>query len=74
MGGLQVTRQEQSRQDFGSGRDHESEPLTHLTLLHVNSQQCLDMPSEEEKTLPALRDCSGQRSQQWILRNMTLGV
>ncbi|KPP77439.1 polypeptide N-acetylgalactosaminyltransferase 13-like, partial [Scleropages formosus] len=43
-----------------------------LTLLHVNSNQCLDMPSEEDKMAPTLRDCSGSRSQQWLLRNMTL--
>uniref|UniRef100_A0A8C2IZU5 Polypeptide N-acetylgalactosaminyltransferase n=1 Tax=Cyprinus carpio TaxID=7962 RepID=A0A8C2IZU5_CYPCA len=43
-----------------------------LTLLHVNSNQCLDMPSEDDKMVPTLRDCSGRRSQQWILRNMTL--
>uniref|UniRef100_A0AAY4CX02 Polypeptide N-acetylgalactosaminyltransferase n=1 Tax=Denticeps clupeoides TaxID=299321 RepID=A0AAY4CX02_9TELE len=45
-----------------------------LTLLHVNSNQCLDMPSEEDKMVPTLRDCNGSRSQQWILRNMTLSV
>uniref|UniRef100_A0A8C1IKB4 Polypeptide N-acetylgalactosaminyltransferase n=1 Tax=Cyprinus carpio TaxID=7962 RepID=A0A8C1IKB4_CYPCA len=45
-----------------------------LTLLHVNSNQCLDMPSEDDKMVPTLRDCSGRRSQQWILRNMTLSV
>ncbi|XP_052003798.1 polypeptide N-acetylgalactosaminyltransferase 13 isoform X1 [Xyrauchen texanus] len=45
-----------------------------LTLLHVNSNQCLDMPSEEEKMVPTLRECNGRRSQQWILRNMTLSV
>ncbi|XP_051564081.1 polypeptide N-acetylgalactosaminyltransferase 13 [Myxocyprinus asiaticus] len=45
-----------------------------LTLLHVNSNQCLDMPSEEDKMVPTLRDCNGRRSQQWILRNMTLSV
>lgn len=32
------------------------------------------MPSEEDKMVPTLRDCSGRRSQQWILRNMTLSV
>ncbi|KAG5833853.1 hypothetical protein ANANG_G00280310 [Anguilla anguilla] len=42
-----------------------------LTLLHVNSNQCLDMPSEEDKMAPTLRDCTGARSQQWLLRNMT---
>uniref|UniRef100_A0A668A9I5 Polypeptide N-acetylgalactosaminyltransferase n=1 Tax=Myripristis murdjan TaxID=586833 RepID=A0A668A9I5_9TELE len=45
-----------------------------LTLLHVNSNQCLDMPSEEDKMVPTLRDCTGSRSQQWLLRNMTLNV
>ncbi|KAI5621144.1 polypeptide N-acetylgalactosaminyltransferase 13 isoform X3 [Silurus asotus] len=45
-----------------------------LTLLHVNSNQCLDMPSEEDKMVPTLKDCNGRRSQQWILKNMTLNV
>uniref|UniRef100_A0A8D0D9W4 Polypeptide N-acetylgalactosaminyltransferase n=1 Tax=Sander lucioperca TaxID=283035 RepID=A0A8D0D9W4_SANLU len=45
-----------------------------LTLLHVNSNQCLDMPSEEDKMVPTLRDCNGSRAQQWLLRNMTLSV
>uniref|UniRef100_A0A7N6A5J9 Polypeptide N-acetylgalactosaminyltransferase n=1 Tax=Anabas testudineus TaxID=64144 RepID=A0A7N6A5J9_ANATE len=45
-----------------------------LTLLHVNSNQCLDMPSEEDKMVPTLRDCNGSRSQQWLLRNMTLSI
>uniref|UniRef100_A0A8C5HX73 Polypeptide N-acetylgalactosaminyltransferase n=1 Tax=Gouania willdenowi TaxID=441366 RepID=A0A8C5HX73_GOUWI len=45
-----------------------------LTLLHVNSNQCLDMPLEEDKMVPTLRDCSGGRSQQWLLRNMTLNA
>uniref|UniRef100_A0AAX7SGZ0 Ricin B lectin domain-containing protein n=1 Tax=Astatotilapia calliptera TaxID=8154 RepID=A0AAX7SGZ0_ASTCA len=45
-----------------------------LTLLHVNSNQCLDMPSEDDKMVPTLRDCNGSRSQQWLLRNMTLSV
>ena len=49
-----------------------SPPLQRLTLLHVNSNQCLDMPSDEDKMVPTLRDCNGSRSQQWILRNMTL--
>lgn len=48
--------------------------LQRLTLLHVNSNQCLDMPSEEDKMVPTLRDCSGSHSQQWLLRNMTLSV
>uniref|UniRef100_A0A674NYV8 Polypeptide N-acetylgalactosaminyltransferase n=1 Tax=Takifugu rubripes TaxID=31033 RepID=A0A674NYV8_TAKRU len=45
-----------------------------LTLLHVNSNQCLDMPSEEDKLVPTLRECNNSRSQQWLLRNMTLSV
>uniref|UniRef100_A0A8C5AQY5 Polypeptide N-acetylgalactosaminyltransferase n=1 Tax=Gadus morhua TaxID=8049 RepID=A0A8C5AQY5_GADMO len=45
-----------------------------LTLLHVNSNQCLDMPTEDDKMVPTLRDCSSSRSQQWLLRNMTLSV
>lgn len=48
--------------------------LQRLTLLHVNSNQCLDMPSEDDKMVPTLRDCNGSRSQQWLLRNMTLSV
>lgn len=47
-------------------------PPQRLTLLHVNSNQCLDMPSEEDKMVPTLRDCNNSRSQQWLLRNMTL--
>ncbi|XP_069791627.1 polypeptide N-acetylgalactosaminyltransferase 13 isoform X4 [Narcine bancroftii] len=45
-----------------------------LTLRHVNSNQCLDEPSEEDKMVPTMKDCSGIRSQQWLLRNMTLGA
>uniref|UniRef100_A0A8C6PY43 Polypeptide N-acetylgalactosaminyltransferase n=1 Tax=Nothobranchius furzeri TaxID=105023 RepID=A0A8C6PY43_NOTFU len=45
-----------------------------LTLLHVNSNQCLDMPSEDDKMVPTLRECNGSRSQQWLLRNMTLSA
>ncbi|KAJ8255777.1 hypothetical protein COCON_G00196410 [Conger conger] len=45
-----------------------------LTLLHVNSNQCLDMPAEEDKMAPTLRDCTGSRSQQWLLRNMTVSA
>ncbi|KAJ0070357.1 hypothetical protein NL108_007697 [Boleophthalmus pectinirostris] len=54
----------------------EDRPRIHqrLTLLHVNSNQCLDMPSEEDKMVPTLRDCNGSRSQQWLLRNMTLSA
>uniref|UniRef100_A0A8C0J1G7 Polypeptide N-acetylgalactosaminyltransferase n=1 Tax=Chelonoidis abingdonii TaxID=106734 RepID=A0A8C0J1G7_CHEAB len=44
-----------------------------LTLRHVNSNQCLDEPSEEDKMVPTMKDCSESRSQQWLLRNMTLG-
>ncbi|XP_074255776.1 polypeptide N-acetylgalactosaminyltransferase 13 isoform X3 [Saimiri boliviensis] len=45
-----------------------------LTLRHVNSNQCLDEPSEDDKMVPTMQDCSGSRSQQWLLRNMTLGT
>ncbi|KAH0509804.1 Polypeptide N-acetylgalactosaminyltransferase 13 [Microtus ochrogaster] len=45
-----------------------------LTLRHVNSNQCLDEPSEDDKMVPTMQDCSGSRSQQWLLRNMTLGA
>uniref|UniRef100_A0A4W3I0F2 Polypeptide N-acetylgalactosaminyltransferase n=1 Tax=Callorhinchus milii TaxID=7868 RepID=A0A4W3I0F2_CALMI len=45
-----------------------------LTLRHVNSNQCLDEPTEEDKMVPTMRDCSGSRSQQWVLRNMTLSA
>ncbi|XP_041118008.1 polypeptide N-acetylgalactosaminyltransferase 13-like isoform X2 [Polyodon spathula] len=45
-----------------------------LTLRHVNSNQCLDKPSEEDKMAPTLRDCHGSRSQEWLLRNMTLSA
>ncbi|CAI5762460.1 Hypothetical predicted protein [Podarcis lilfordi] len=45
-----------------------------LTLRHVNSNQCLDEPSEDDKMVPTMKDCSESRSQQWLLRNMTLGA
>ncbi|OXB82319.1 UNVERIFIED_CONTAM: hypothetical protein H355_004636 [Colinus virginianus] len=45
-----------------------------LTLRHVNSNQCLDGPSEEDKLVPSMKECAGGRSQQWLLRNMTLGA
>ncbi|VCW59458.1 unnamed protein product, partial [Gulo gulo] len=34
-----------------------------LTLRHVNSNQCLDEPSEDDKMVPTMQDCSGSRSQ-----------
>ncbi|KAH0627087.1 hypothetical protein JD844_002481 [Phrynosoma platyrhinos] len=43
-----------------------------LTLLHVNSNQCLDKATEEDSQVPSIKDCSGSRSQQWLLRNVTL--
>uniref|UniRef100_A0A671UDE7 Polypeptide N-acetylgalactosaminyltransferase n=1 Tax=Sparus aurata TaxID=8175 RepID=A0A671UDE7_SPAAU len=43
-----------------------------LTLIHVNSNQCLDKASEEDSQVPSVRDCSHTRSQQWLLRNVTL--
>ncbi|NXE97682.1 GLT13 acetylgalactosaminyltransferase, partial [Menura novaehollandiae] len=44
-----------------------------LTLRHLNSNQCLDEPSEEDRLVPTMRECGSSRSQQWLLRNMTLG-
>ncbi|KAK1902554.1 Polypeptide N-acetylgalactosaminyltransferase 13 [Dissostichus eleginoides] len=66
-------------EDLGRGTSRSDRcPITmvlcQLTLLHVNSNQCLDMPSEEDKMVPTLKDCNGSRSQQWLLRNMTLSV
>uniref|UniRef100_A0A3B3QKV5 Polypeptide N-acetylgalactosaminyltransferase n=1 Tax=Paramormyrops kingsleyae TaxID=1676925 RepID=A0A3B3QKV5_9TELE len=43
-----------------------------LTLVHVNSNQCLDKATEEDSQVPSVRDCNGSRSQQWLLRNVTL--
>ncbi|XP_072903436.1 polypeptide N-acetylgalactosaminyltransferase 13 isoform X2 [Hemitrygon akajei] len=48
--------------------------IQRLALRHVNSNQCLDEPSEEDKMVPTMRDCSGIRSQQWLLHNMTLSA
>uniref|UniRef100_A0A4X2LJT9 Polypeptide N-acetylgalactosaminyltransferase n=1 Tax=Vombatus ursinus TaxID=29139 RepID=A0A4X2LJT9_VOMUR len=45
-----------------------------LTLRHINSNQCLDEPSEDDKMVPTMKDCNGSRSQQWLLRNMTLSA
>ncbi|NWR35926.1 GLT13 acetylgalactosaminyltransferase, partial [Tachuris rubrigastra] len=45
-----------------------------LTLRHVNSNQCLAEPSEEDRLVPTMRECGDGRSQQWLLRNMTLGA
>ncbi|NXG00835.1 GLT13 acetylgalactosaminyltransferase, partial [Sakesphorus luctuosus] len=45
-----------------------------LTLRHVNSNQCLAEPSEEDRLVPTMRECGHSRSQQWLLRNMTLGA
>ena len=45
-----------------------------LTPRHINSNQCLDEPSEEDKMVPTMRECGDGRSQQWLLRNMTLGA
>uniref|UniRef100_A0AAX7T3P8 Polypeptide N-acetylgalactosaminyltransferase n=1 Tax=Astatotilapia calliptera TaxID=8154 RepID=A0AAX7T3P8_ASTCA len=49
----------------------EYDPLK-LTLIHVNSNQCLDKASEEDSQVPSVRDCTHTRSQQWLLRNVTL--
>ncbi|XP_048881442.1 polypeptide N-acetylgalactosaminyltransferase 1-like [Brienomyrus brachyistius] len=43
-----------------------------LTLVHVNSNQCLDKATEEDSQVPSVKDCNGSRSQQWLLRNVTL--
>ncbi|MFT7816262.1 polypeptide N-acetylgalactosaminyltransferase 1 [Arapaima gigas] len=43
-----------------------------LTLIHVNSNQCLDKATEDDSQVPSIRDCNGVRSQQWLLRNVTL--
>lgn len=43
-----------------------------LTLQHVNSNQCLDKATDEDSQVPSIRDCNGSRSQQWLLRNVTL--
>uniref|UniRef100_A0A2D4P4P5 Polypeptide N-acetylgalactosaminyltransferase n=1 Tax=Micrurus surinamensis TaxID=129470 RepID=A0A2D4P4P5_MICSU len=43
-----------------------------LILLHVNSNQCLDKATEEDSQVPSIKDCNGSRSQQWLLRNVTL--
>lgn len=38
----------------------------------MNSNQCLDKATEEDSQVPSIRDCNGSRSQQWLLRNVTL--
>ncbi|MBN3276239.1 GALT1 acetylgalactosaminyltransferase, partial [Polyodon spathula] len=43
-----------------------------LTLLHVNSNQCLEKATEADSQVPSVKDCNGSRSQQWLLRNVTL--
>uniref|UniRef100_A0A8C5TVX7 Ricin B lectin domain-containing protein n=1 Tax=Malurus cyaneus samueli TaxID=2593467 RepID=A0A8C5TVX7_9PASS len=45
-----------------------------LTLRHLNSNQCLAEPSDEDRLVPTMRECGSSRSQQWLLRNMTLGA
>ncbi|RXM36460.1 Polypeptide N-acetylgalactosaminyltransferase 1 [Acipenser ruthenus] len=49
----------------------EYDPLK-LTLVHVNSNQCLDKATEVDSQVPSVKDCNGSRSQQWLLRNVTL--
>lgn len=46
--------------------------LQKLSLVHVNSNQCLDKASEDDSQVPSVKDCTGIRSQQWLLRNVTL--
>ncbi|KAI4811301.1 hypothetical protein KUCAC02_014213 [Chaenocephalus aceratus] len=43
-----------------------------LSLIHVNSNQCLDKANEEDSQVPCVKDCTHTRSQQWLLRNVTL--
>ncbi|NWY15143.1 GLT13 acetylgalactosaminyltransferase, partial [Aphelocoma coerulescens] len=45
-----------------------------LTLRHLNSNQCLAEPSEEDRLVPTMRECGPGRAQQWLLRNMTLAA
>ncbi|KAF4792601.1 Polypeptide N-acetylgalactosaminyltransferase 13 [Turdus rufiventris] len=45
-----------------------------LTLRHLNSNQCLAEPSEDDRLVPTMRECSSGRAQQWLLRNMTLAA
>ncbi|RMC18891.1 hypothetical protein DUI87_04788 [Hirundo rustica rustica] len=45
-----------------------------LTLRHLNSNQCLAEPSEEDRLVPSMRECGGGRAQQWLLRNTTLAA
>ncbi|CAN8218317.1 unnamed protein product [Coccothraustes coccothraustes] len=45
-----------------------------LTLRHLNSNQCLAEPSDEDRLVPTVRECGGGRAQQWLLRNMTLAA
>uniref|UniRef100_A0A8D2LRE7 Polypeptide N-acetylgalactosaminyltransferase n=1 Tax=Varanus komodoensis TaxID=61221 RepID=A0A8D2LRE7_VARKO len=54
--------------------DAEKHTFLHIITQHVNSNQCLDEPSEDDKMVPTMKDCSESRSQQWLLRNMTLGA
>lgn len=49
-------------------------PLQKLTLRHLNSNQCLAEPSEEDRLVPTMRECGPGRAQQWLLRNMTLAA
>lgn len=46
--------------------------LQKLSLIHVNSNQCLDKASEDDSQVPSVKDYTGGRSQQWLLRNVTL--
>lgn len=51
---------------------HSPHAIKKLILLHVNSNQCLDKATEEDSQVPSIKDCNGSRSQQWLLRNVTL--
>ncbi|XP_032801976.1 polypeptide N-acetylgalactosaminyltransferase 13 isoform X1 [Petromyzon marinus] len=45
-----------------------------LIMRHTNSNQCLDKATEQDRQVPTMRECDGGRSQQWILRNMTVAA
>ncbi|KAK7479267.1 hypothetical protein BaRGS_00029515, partial [Batillaria attramentaria] len=42
----------------------------HLTLRHVNTDQCLGTPSLHDREVPSLGPCTGELSQQWLLGDM----
>uniref|UniRef100_A0A8D2PD29 Polypeptide N-acetylgalactosaminyltransferase n=1 Tax=Zosterops lateralis melanops TaxID=1220523 RepID=A0A8D2PD29_ZOSLA len=78
MGGNQVNKNREkhlkNKEDIFHGIKSHSLNSPLLTLRHLNSNQCLAEPSEEDRLVPTMRECGGGRSQQWLLRNMTLGA